>query len=380
MLKKTIATVIALTIAVGGLFTTQVQAAPGPSKQIIPVVVNGQKVKFPDTEPYINTDYFTMVPLRFVSEQLGATVSWSNKAKSATLKYEDKTVIMTVGSKKVKVNGEVVMLDTVAEMYDGRTMVPLRFVSEVLGSTVKWDKGANSVIVTDKAYAEKVANGTVTLDPWGREYSTTKNSQWNILKDLEKTTFYSSYALVPESKKFMDDFSKSPNMKKYIDEWSTHIKNYYEVLLNVDYNTISEKKVYDTMVENMRQMSEYDKAELKKYVKEYVKWVKNNKVITVGYADPEQSQSFGRLSSMSYMRVHFKFKVLSATDTSKTFMDNWDIEVGSTTFKMQKNVWYDGYSTVDLDTNYMSQKESGYGVRKTENMFRNLESTYKTVK
>ena len=77
MFKKTIATLVAATVIFGGVMSIPAMAAPGKDLHILPVIVNGQKVKFPDTEPYINTDGRTMVPVRFVSEMLGAEVMGS---------------------------------------------------------------------------------------------------------------------------------------------------------------------------------------------------------------------------------------------------------------------------------------------------------------
>lgn len=56
MFKKTIATMVAASVIFGGAMSAPAMAAPGTDKQIIPVIVNGQKIKFPDTEPYINTE------------------------------------------------------------------------------------------------------------------------------------------------------------------------------------------------------------------------------------------------------------------------------------------------------------------------------------
>jgi len=63
MLKKIIAAVAATTLMFGGSMISPVSAVPGKDLQMIPIIVNGQKVKFPDTEPYINTDGRTMVPV-----------------------------------------------------------------------------------------------------------------------------------------------------------------------------------------------------------------------------------------------------------------------------------------------------------------------------
>ncbi|XID94312.1 copper amine oxidase N-terminal domain-containing protein [Paenibacillaceae bacterium WGS1546] len=377
MFKKTIATVIAASIVCSGVWTSQAAAAPGNDLQIIPIIVNGQKVRFPDTEPYVNTDGRTMVPVRFVSEKLGAEVTWDNSTETATIKYEGKTIQMPIGSKTVTVDGVQQELDTAAEMYEGRTMVPLRFVSEVLDSTVEWDSGAHAVKVTDANYQAKIDSGEVKLDPWGREYSKTKDAHWMRLTDLENTGFYDVTYKSP-NRTFFESKLMTPNGKEYVDGWANHIREYYAAQLNVDYRTIDEKKFADTLIKNMKGMSKHQESQSRLVISDYVKWVKQ-KVIAKGYADPENSQVEGNENGVS-MRVYFKFMVISATDTAQTFLDNWDVSDYSDSFKLEKGVWYGGYSTVVLGTNWANQKFSGYAVNMFENMFGKLTYKYEKLK
>lgn len=124
------------------------------------VRVNGAQVDFPDAMPYIDTNNRVMVPVRFVSEQLGAKVEWDKAAMRVTVTDGDKEVLLTIGNKKVMVNGEVRTLDTAAVLKGTRTYVPLRFVSEALGANVRWDgkvriayiDNGNTPIIEEKIY------------------------------------------------------------------------------------------------------------------------------------------------------------------------------------------------------------------------------------
>ncbi|MDK2920308.1 MAG: N-acetylmuramoyl-L-alanine amidase [Candidatus Petromonas sp.] len=86
----------------------------------------------------------TLVPVRFISENLGAQVSWDQDERKATIKTDEKEIILKIDSPKVLVNGEEYTLpDGVPAKLIGyednfRTMVPLRFVSEQLGMEVGW--------------------------------------------------------------------------------------------------------------------------------------------------------------------------------------------------------------------------------------------------
>jgi hypothetical protein len=111
------------------------------------VLVNGVEVTFPDTQPYIKNNR-TLVPVRFVVEQLGAQVGWNNKNQEVTIEKDGKKIILKIGSKVVTVNGSKVTLDAPAELKGDRTMVPLRFVSEAFGANVDWN-GKEKVVTIE---------------------------------------------------------------------------------------------------------------------------------------------------------------------------------------------------------------------------------------
>lgn len=123
----------------------------------ITVLVNNKAVAFPDEKPYIDKNNRTLVPVRFVSEALGAEVSWDNNTRTVTIVQSTKTSIhenttktvkLKIGESKATVNGQVKTFDTVAAIKNGRTMVPLRFVSEVLGAKVEWIGSTKTVKIT----------------------------------------------------------------------------------------------------------------------------------------------------------------------------------------------------------------------------------------
>ena len=369
MFKRTLLSFTMVAVLLGSLVFTA-SAAPGNDLRILPIIVNGHKVSFPDTEPYINADGRTMVPVRFVSEKLGADVGWQDDTRTVTVQYGMKQISMTIGSRDVTVDGHVSTLDTAAEMYEGRAMVPLRFVSEVLGSEVNYDRGAHAVQVMDADYRAKVDAGIVRLDPWGREYSDVEDELWLRLSDMEGSIFYDIYDIArPQSKKFMQE-ERFWDYKLHADQWSEHIKAYYAAQLNVDYRTIDEKAFTEVLLANMGGRSDVEFAQLKAWIKEYVAWVKKNKIITRGYADPEPSYVFGSGSlNRIWVPVKFKFFVLSAEDTSQVFLDNWETTTYSEPVELKKNVWYEGYASIRMDTNYATQQHRHYALATIHNMY-----------
>jgi hypothetical protein len=112
------------------------------------VYVDGKKVDFPDQQPYIDSNNRTMVPVRFVSEALGAKVTWDGVARKVGIDRNNKNIVLTINQRIYLINGSTQTMDTEAVITTlGRTMVPVRFVAEGLGAVVRWDVvGANGVV------------------------------------------------------------------------------------------------------------------------------------------------------------------------------------------------------------------------------------------
>jgi hypothetical protein len=92
----------------------------------------------------------TMVPMRSIFEALGAGVQWTDSTQTVKATRGETIVELTIGETEATVNGHSVALDVPAMMHRGSTMVPLRFVSESLGADVRWSGATQTVsIFTD---------------------------------------------------------------------------------------------------------------------------------------------------------------------------------------------------------------------------------------
>jgi hypothetical protein len=108
--------------------------------------VNGEKILL-DAPPFIDKQSSrTLVPLRFISQAFGAEVEWDEKLRKVTIKKastkNNPAILIELwpGNKTAKVNLKSVELDAAPVIIPpGRTMVPLRFISESFGSSVSWD-------------------------------------------------------------------------------------------------------------------------------------------------------------------------------------------------------------------------------------------------
>ena len=104
-----------------------------------------------DVAPKVVNDR-TMLPARFIAENLGATVEWDGEKQLVTItgkneKQEDVTILITIGSDYAKVNDEDVKLDSPAFVENDRTYTPIRFISENLGATVEWNETEQTVTI-----------------------------------------------------------------------------------------------------------------------------------------------------------------------------------------------------------------------------------------
>ena len=113
----------------------------------IKLFVNGKQVST-DVAPYIDSNNRTMVPLRFVSESLGATVDWTHGEKEILITKGSVKITLFLGKAVVVRNGVEIKIDTAPVLKNSRAMVPIRFVSEHLGCKVVWNNIQKAVYIT----------------------------------------------------------------------------------------------------------------------------------------------------------------------------------------------------------------------------------------
>src|SRR2546423_7318430 len=128
-------------IGVAAVLSLGVSAAQA---QDIRVRVNGERVNFYGTQPRV-VDGRVLVPLRGVLEQMGATVDWMASTQTVVATRGRTEIDLPIGSRTATVGGREVTLDVPAMTIAGSTMVPLRFVSEALGADVAWSGATNTV-------------------------------------------------------------------------------------------------------------------------------------------------------------------------------------------------------------------------------------------
>ncbi len=124
--------------------------------------INGEQIKV--EKPYVVGEGVTLVPLRVITEAFGATVEWTESTQSIDLTYPDVNIHLQIGNPVAEVNSKAETLLAAPELPDSTTMVPLRFISETFGATVSYDEATEKItVVKDNATnGSGTVEGTVT--------------------------------------------------------------------------------------------------------------------------------------------------------------------------------------------------------------------------
>lgn len=149
-MKKKIITLLLVMVLTFGL--TSIAAAADEVK----LQFNGKTL--PVEVPPVIKSGSTLVPVRAISESLGADVIWDAKTRTVTIVKNSDTIMLTINASDVTKNGKAFnKLEVPAQIINGKTMVPVRFVSEAMGAEVDWDGANRTVKVT---FTEKKAGMT----------------------------------------------------------------------------------------------------------------------------------------------------------------------------------------------------------------------------
>ncbi|MDO8686140.1 MAG: N-acetylmuramoyl-L-alanine amidase family protein [Clostridiales bacterium] len=196
--------------------TSQTSTTNNVSKSPTPILlINGTKLQS-DVPPVIINSR-TLVPARAVFEKLGAVVTWDSKKRKVLVELGEKSVLLTIDDDIAFVNDQEVKLDVPAKIINGRTMIPLRFVGEQLNLAVGWngitrtvtidkvDKSKLPSILKDVKCLEKENQAVITLSVNNFTEVTTMrlSSPGRMVFDFHHTTLQSGYEKISILGKFV---------------------------------------------------------------------------------------------------------------------------------------------------------------------------------
>ena len=126
------------------------------AQESVNITINNENVVFEGVAPFIDNNNRTLVPIRFISEELGARVEWDQTSKTVTIMKDNTKALLTVGEKTMIVSGKTKTMDTSPTMKDGRLFVPVKYIGELLNVEVEWLSKENTVAITPGITGEAV--------------------------------------------------------------------------------------------------------------------------------------------------------------------------------------------------------------------------------
>jgi len=153
--------------------TAYIQYADGSRESLPPnyiaLFINGSIIK--NANLILDNDR-TLLPLRLISETLGAQVSWDDKQRKVTIEDSGNKIELIIGDMNPKVNGKPISIDVAPRIYNDYTYVPVRFVAEALGCKVDWFDGKtnptpDNSIVSAPHYFYRIPQVMISRYPQG---------------------------------------------------------------------------------------------------------------------------------------------------------------------------------------------------------------------
>lgn len=107
----------------------------------------------------------TLVPLRFISESFGANVNWNRKERKITITLNNETIELYIGKRTAYINGKPILTDCKPKILFGRTIVPVRFISEVFGAKVLWFPKDKKIEILFEKHPEEEGKNPAKANP-----------------------------------------------------------------------------------------------------------------------------------------------------------------------------------------------------------------------
>lgn len=144
-IKIVVGSMVVGTIFLSPNSNTPVHAQSVMQMMPIDVYVNGKMLNLTDY-PFVQQQR-TLIPIRDIAEALGATVTWNQERQEVTVELEDNTLLLKIDSPTIIANGVAIESEVSPQIINSRTYVPLRIVSEQLGAQVEWHQDTRRITI-----------------------------------------------------------------------------------------------------------------------------------------------------------------------------------------------------------------------------------------
>jgi|LSQX01.3.fsa_nt_gb tetratricopeptide (TPR) repeat protein len=115
----------------------------------IKVEVNGEQISFEQPPILITATGRVVVPVRAIFEALDTEVIWDEENSIVRASKQGISIELSIGNQKAYVNDKAIHMDQAALLFNGRTMVPVRFISESLGADVRWEPNTRTIFINN---------------------------------------------------------------------------------------------------------------------------------------------------------------------------------------------------------------------------------------
>jgi len=128
-----------------------------PTRKLVEMWIGNKTAKIDSNEVELDTppsiiSSRTLVPLRFIGEAFGVEVVWNGEKRTVEYtNFDGEKVTLMLGNKIAKVGNREITVDPPPQILNGRTMVPIRFISDTFGAETQWDGTQRKVTITISA-------------------------------------------------------------------------------------------------------------------------------------------------------------------------------------------------------------------------------------
>lgn len=158
-MKKTGIMLLFITLLIF-LIPMSTEAATNQTK----IILDGQELVLPDSVEVVNMEDNIMIPIRVVAENLKFNVNWDQNTKNVHIQQGSNAISLTVGKNEALVENNFVTLNIAPQLINNTVVVPIRFVSEEMGLRVEWNNSDKIVTLTSNTSppSDESANEAVT--------------------------------------------------------------------------------------------------------------------------------------------------------------------------------------------------------------------------
>jgi len=201
--------------------------------------INDQSVTM--SAPALEVDGRTLVPLRFISEAFGCEVQWNGDLNTATVTLVNQTIEVPLGKNYAVINGDKKDVLVPAQLINDRTYVPLRFISENLGAKVDYNADTQAIAISMKTYFNKDLGFEMVLPvDWVVDEEATKGVKISApgscycqvgLNDKGEGTNTSNFNTFAEE--FFKEYATKDSFTKFVNSYTAGVVYKEEGLINV---------------------------------------------------------------------------------------------------------------------------------------------------